>query len=136
VEAVRVWATGTWRQARQSLQIVSLLGFSPDGRLLVAAPDRTRIRLIDFATLEEVATLEPPESYYTTECAFNPDGTLLAQFTNRNGVVHLWDLRQIRAELATIGLDWDHPPYPYSARDTPVPWQVSIDPGPGGLEQP
>jgi WD40 repeat protein len=81
---------------------------------------------LDGLTLERLATLEPPESYYTTDLAFSPDGALLAQFTNRNGIVHLWDLRRLRAELAAMGLDWDHPPYPPARADSSAPWQVTL----------
>ncbi len=63
------------------------------------------------STFPEIATLEPPESYTSGDLAFSADGSLLAQMTNRAGVVHLWDLRRIREQLVTMGLDWGLPAY-------------------------
>jgi tetratricopeptide (TPR) repeat protein len=42
---------------------------------------------------------------------FNQDGSLLAAATAHH-LIQLWDLRKIRRQLATMGLDWDLPPYP------------------------
>jgi serine/threonine protein kinase/WD40 repeat protein len=116
------WELGTWRRIRQSPQQAIFRCVSPDGRMLVVSPDSTRIRLLDYQTLEEIATLEPPEAFHTQACAFNPDGTLLAQVTNRSGVVHLWDLRRIREQLAAMNLDWDAPPFPAASGERrPIP---------------
>jgi hypothetical protein len=46
----------------------------------------------------------------------SPDGNRLA--VSGPNVVHLWDLRRIREQLAKLGLNWDAPPYPPAA---PVP---------------
>src|SRR5438105_3316980 len=43
--------------------------------------------------------------------AFNADGTQLAACESRDAL-RIWDLRQIREQLADMGLDWDLPPYP------------------------
>lgn len=105
-----LWTSGDWQVIRRSPQKGGLQGFSPDGRILVTSPGTTRLRLIDTTTLEELGSLEPPESYFTRAIAFTPDGSSLAQFTNRHGVIHLWNLKQLRSELATMGLDWNLPP--------------------------
>ncbi|HEY3246372.1 MAG TPA: serine/threonine-protein kinase [Phycisphaerae bacterium] len=122
---------GSWRVLRQAPPGPGLVGlrFSPDARILAAMSGPTTIELIDSQTLERLATLEPPESYYTTDFAFSPDGALLAQFTNRAGVEHLWDLRRIRARLAVLSLDWNQPPYPPAVEAPTVEWQVEIDAG-------
>lgn len=116
-----LWETSSW-QAVHRLPGKGLLRFSPDGRLPAVRPPGPGVRLVDATTCEEVAVFEPPETYQTVDLTFSPDGAWLAQFTNRAGVVHLWDLRRIRAELALLGLDWDHPPYtsPDSARSGSV----------------
>ncbi len=131
-EGLVVWEIASWRAVRRSAQRAALRAISPDGRLLATTLDRGHIRLIDFATLSEVATLEPPESHYPSNCAFSSDGALLAQFTNRHGVVHLWDLRRLRAELAGMGLDWDQPPYSPAPQAGSIEWQITLHAGDSG----
>jgi hypothetical protein len=41
--------------------------------------------------------------------AFSPDGATLAVM-QRDSVVQLWDLRQLRQDLAALNLDWDQQP--------------------------
>ena len=107
-----------------------LMEFSPDGQVLASAggaTDPSIVQLLDGETLEELAALTPPESYTTTDLAFSPDGSLLAQITNRSGVVHLWDLRRIRAHLATMGLDWTQTPYPRAQSESLGNVSVVVD---------
>jgi WD40 repeat protein len=87
------------------------MAFSRDGRLL-AIDDAGRVRLVDPDSGREVATLDAGTgSLANFFCmAFSPDGTHLA--AGRDHMIHLWDLRRIRAQLAGLGLDWDAPPYP------------------------
>jgi WD40 repeat protein len=124
-QGLALWRTESWELLRRSPVQGSLRGFSPDGRFLVISTAPTSLRLIDTATLKEVATLEPPESYSTKSIAFSPEGSLLAQFTNRNGVVHLWDLRILRMELAAMGRDRSFPPFAKATSEPTVDWRVS-----------
>ncbi|HWL94657.1 MAG TPA: WD40 repeat domain-containing serine/threonine-protein kinase [Phycisphaerae bacterium] len=117
---------GTWRLLRKIDGQFRNVCYSPDGRLLATCLDSTTVRLLDGETLEEVARLEPAESYTTMDIAFSPDGALLAQVTNRAGVVHVWNLRRIRGELAKMNLDWDQPPYPPANPRNVTPGDVSI----------
>lgn len=78
--------------------------------LLACSAEPSSVVLRDGSTLEVRAVLDPPEGYKTCDFAFNPDGSQLARFTNRAGVVHLWNLRRIRAQLAVMGLDWQDSP--------------------------
>ena len=91
--------------------------------------DATRIRLLDYQTLSELATLEAPEGFQMQGCSFSADGTQLVQITNRSGVAQLWDLRRIREELAAMGLDWDTPPCPPVDTGPHAGWTVTIDAG-------
>jgi hypothetical protein len=56
-----------------------------------------------------------------------PDGSLLAVSCNNSHCVQLWDLRQIRAQLVEMKLDWNLPPY-RSAEETEsrLPMRVEI----------
>ena len=52
--------------------------------------------------------------------AFSPDSTkLVAGTTQRTALV--WDLRRIRDQLVSRGLDWDALPYPRPAQRKPLP---------------
>src|SRR5262249_31160355 len=44
-----------------------------------------------------------------------------------NHIIQVWDLRQIRQQLAAMGLDWDLPPYPPAAKtDAPGPLHARV----------
>jgi serine/threonine protein kinase/WD40 repeat protein len=107
----RLWHAGTWQPGatiRTSAPINSNFAFAPDGGLL--AVDRSGlVRLVDPDTGRELAALEPPPEAPrgTDRLAFSPDGGLLAVPVLYSVIV--WDLRQIRAELAALALDWDAP---------------------------
>ncbi len=125
-----LWETGIWKRLRTVRGQNGNVQLSPDGRLIAAAAaDPTIVRLLDADTLEELARLEPPESYLTEDIAFSPDGALVAQITNRAGVVHVWDLRRIREQLVAMGLDWDQPPYPPAPTDRQPRVRVQVASG-------
>jgi WD40 repeat protein len=90
------------------------MAFSPDGRFF-AIDVGGRVRLVDPDTGREVTTLDPGTgSLGGFSClAISPDGTQVA--AGRDHIIHLWDLRRIREELARLGLDWASPPYPAPA---------------------
>jgi hypothetical protein len=71
-------------------------------------------KLIYPRTEKELATLEPPRDVGSVGWRFSPDGTRLVIGTG-NHTMHLWDMREIRRELAELGMDWDQPPYPPKA---------------------
>jgi WD40 repeat protein len=142
----RLWHVGSWH-AGPAIQGGSTMAFSRDGRLF-AIDDGGRVRLVDPDTGREVATLDPGTGSLTA-CfclAISPDGTHVAG--GRDHIIHLWDLRLIRAQLATRGLDWDAPPYPPPGPDrAPGPVVLvsspgdqaptkSIGPPPSGIDPP
>jgi WD40 repeat protein len=100
------------------------MAFSRDGRLF-AIDDGGRVRLVDPDSGREVVMLDAGTgSLANFFClAFSPDGTQLA--AGRDHIIHLWDLRLIREQLADLGLDWDSPPYPPPGR-RPAPGQVVL----------
>jgi WD40 repeat protein len=109
-----LWEGNRWGLLKRMPGTSSLMEYSADGRILASVAgggEPCAVQLLDGHTLEELATLTPPETYTTTDLAFSPDGALLAQITNHAGVVHVWDLRRIRERLGTMGLDWDLPPF-------------------------
>jgi hypothetical protein len=79
--------------------------------MVAIAFSRRAVHLLKAGTWQELATLEAPEPAVLSGLRFSPDGALLAAATE-NRVLHLWDLRLIRQQLAAMKLDWDAPPIP------------------------
>jgi serine/threonine protein kinase/WD40 repeat protein len=105
---------------------VGIEAFSPDGEIWAIANPPHDTHLYATATGQRLAVLEPPHPAATVSVAFSPDGTTLA-VSQRDWVVQLWDLREIRRQLATLGLDWNLPAYPPAAIQTETkPIRVEI----------
>jgi serine/threonine protein kinase/WD40 repeat protein len=119
----KLWEVETWREVRH-------LGgagcaFSPDSRLVAIGEKHGPIRLVLVETGREVARLTPPEPCWHYPVCFSPDGShLVATHIELKGI-YVWDLRQIREQLAGLGLDWEAPPYPPAA-PRPPPLRVEI----------
>jgi WD40 repeat protein len=110
-EEFRFVRTGSWRlaatvQRKANGTLPGKAAFSPDSRLTALIYSGQLIRLVDPATGNEVATLEPRELENLASLAFSPDGATLAA-TTWTKVIQLWDLRFIRAELAALNLNWE-----------------------------
>jgi WD40 repeat protein len=104
--------------------------FSPDGEVWAIGNFRHGILLYSTATGRRLAILEAPnqaEFYWLT---FSPDGATLA-VSQRVGPAQLWDLRQVRAQLAALHLDWEAPAYtpPIAQRqDKPIRIEIAENP--------
>jgi eukaryotic-like serine/threonine-protein kinase len=110
----RFWKVGSWEpgpviERENPGSYHGPLAFSRDGRMLAIAPSQQKLLLFDFVNRRELTTLTAPDAHTLSRLCFNDDGTELAASTD-NHVVQLWDLRTIRRQLASIGLDWDGPP--------------------------
>ncbi|MFL6513410.1 MAG: WD40 repeat domain-containing serine/threonine protein kinase [Chthoniobacterales bacterium] len=79
---------------------------TPDGRLLALPQSADRIRLVELATGKELITLEPPRASGLSAIRFSPDNRFLAACGTREQVV-VWDLPELRRELAALRLDWN-----------------------------
>ena len=111
-EDVAVWDLETggeiWRTPlpRSGVPIV----WSPDGRTLASLRENMVPMLLDAATGRVLARLEHPDARPCSALAFSPDSSQLACFLGSHRI-QLWDLRAVRRELASLGLDWDLPPF-------------------------
>jgi hypothetical protein len=64
------------------------------------------VRLFEVASGREIAQL--PDPYLDLVAPlFSPDGTRFITLSNGSGRgIHIWDLRSMRQQLATMGLEW------------------------------
>jgi WD40 repeat protein len=132
----RFWEVGSWRPGpviELSTSFFGAMAFTRESRMF-AIDDGGRVRLVDPDTGREVVTLDASTGssanfYCLSVCA---DGTRLA--AGRDHMIHLWDLRLIRQELAALGLDWSSPPYPAPSQQPVVGPVVFVDP-PGEAAQ-
>jgi WD40 repeat protein len=118
----RFWKAGSWEAGHtipSDKGLINPLAFTPDGSLLAITSNYSSVRLIDSTTDREVATLTAPDPQPISWLCFSPDGSQLAAATEAH-VIHLWDLRRIRQQLAEMHLDWDLPPYK-PAKDAGLP---------------
>jgi len=122
---------GTWDEAhRLNIGLGSRVGFSHDGRIAMTADNRNVIHLIDTTTFEGLALLEPPDSLAVADTPCFIDDSTLAVFAAPGAFLQLWDLRRIRSTLASMGLDWDHPPIPPAAANSVLkPLNLEVDIG-------
>jgi WD40 repeat protein len=103
--------------------------FTPDGKIMAIVHSPTVVQLRETVTGQEIARLVTPDPQPIYTLRFSADGSCLAAGRD-NQVVTVWNLRQIRKQLADIGLDWDHSPYP-SPRDLfPGTLEGQVDRGP------
>ncbi|MBI5388740.1 MAG: protein kinase [Verrucomicrobia bacterium] len=104
------WESDTWQVRRRfplsgTGEMAGFATFSPDGRFFALAAGRRKLTLYDAHSGDELGILTAPALQNAEPLAFSGDGHLLAAGTAA-GVVQLWDLRELRRELAALSLDW------------------------------
>jgi WD40 repeat protein len=113
-DATTFWRTEDWSPRRRIPNSLEAPGscrvaFSPDSRVAALSVSDRKILLIVVETGEELATL--PTGRLLNALAFSPGGDRLAAVLEP-GYFQLWNLRQLREELATMNLDWPDAPLP------------------------
>jgi len=98
----------------------SAAAWSPNGRLVAATRDGVVCLLLDAETGTVMGRLQHPDPRLYAALVFSPDSAQLACSSTAH-VVHLWDFRGLRRELAAVHLDWDQPPLPPVSAPVPAP---------------
>jgi hypothetical protein len=109
------WDLETLKLTRRVPRDVSLfpghVAFSPDGRLMALEMAPGVIHLKEISTARTVCKLEDPGGDRAVWMGFDGAGTQLVVSAPYAKAIHVWDLRLIRAQLKTMGLDWDWPEF-------------------------
>lgn len=102
-----VFDTATWTQ-RVILDGITdgatmRVACAPDSQYAVVPYSASQFRLVDLATARMIAVLESPTRQQGIP-VFSPSGDRLF-FAVSEGI-HVWNIKQLREELADMGLDW------------------------------
>jgi WD40 repeat protein len=108
----RLWSVGAWGEGPTLGDWAARGAFSADGTLLALEDVPGVVRLIVPDSGKEVARLTAPEASRLVPICFTRDGRRLVCRATERETLSIFDLGLIRAQLATLGLDWDAPPYP------------------------
>ena len=108
-----IWEVGTWQPVRRIPKQTggAAAAFSPDGKVLAGQLTPTTACLFGTGTWRPLARLQGTDGQQIGRIEFTPDGTRLL-VSGPTNTLRVWDLRQIREQLAGAGLDWDQPAYP------------------------
>jgi serine/threonine protein kinase/WD40 repeat protein len=119
----RFWKVGSWEAGpvlpRSAIPGGQALAFTHDGKMLAVNQAPNQVKLVEVSTGNELASL-PVDAPSVIHLRFSPDDTQLALCAGEYPA-KLWDLRCLRKELATMGLDWSAPSYPPAEPDTRPP---------------
>ena len=129
----RLWSVDSWKEAR-SIGGRGGVAFSPDAKVLAVENGNGAIRLINPETGRDYALLEDPHQDRAGHARFSADGSQLTVTGKEGQAIHLWNLREIRAQLAEMGLDWDLPPYPPADGLQPLTLEIAKSSVPSPLE--
>jgi WD40 repeat protein len=123
---VRLWDVGTWRPGLKLSDIAGAFATTRDGRLMALEDVPGVVRLVVPDTGRELVRLSAPEQTRLRPLAFTPDGGRLVTWGIETEMIHVFDLRRVRAQLAGMGLDWDAPPLPAAPPDPVEPLRLSV----------
>lgn len=127
----RLWQVGTWQPGPRFSRAVHV-AFSADDRLLALGGPHGKVLLCETATGREIARLSSREMTALWPQCFAPDGSRVYAIGVDNGLLHVWDLRQIRQGLEELGLaqGWPEFPPPPPGEQSPTPLTVLREPAP------
>jgi WD40 repeat protein len=78
------------RRLRGHTEVVTAMGFSPDGRRLASAAHDGTVKLWDTATGREILTLLHGRDELLTGVSFSPNGLKIVS-TSMSGTIKVWD---------------------------------------------
>jgi eukaryotic-like serine/threonine-protein kinase len=124
----RRWEVGTWLEGERIPTEGTI--FWDQDILMDGSQSDGSIILLQISTGRELARLASPENGRSSPGGLLRSGYLLAT-AQESGIMYVWDLPLIRAQLAEMGLDWAGPPYfsPDEVKLARSPYTVQVDAG-------
>lgn len=109
-EGIAAWEVGKWTLKWTNpcvgpVQTHRFLAIAGDGSLLAVSRSTHGVDLFDPANGSLLATVDHPDPRAIGWIAMDGTGSRLAVNGNQHNI-QLWDLRKLREELSTLGLDW------------------------------
>jgi WD40 repeat protein/tRNA A-37 threonylcarbamoyl transferase component Bud32 len=111
-----LWDVATWRQLPYPRRRIDR-AFRLRGGMFAGEQALGQVELFELASGRELATLTAPDPMQIEAICSSACGTRMAVCCPGRNAIQVWDLRQIRAQLDVLNLDWDAPHLP--ARDVP-----------------
>ena len=101
---ITLWSTSTWKPvwSRPATRDRAAMTFTPDGRHVIVAPDKSTAELLDTTTGQSLFQFRPAHHTDTHAAAFHPNGSQLV-FLGPNHVT-LWDGGQLQSGMTSLGL--------------------------------
>jgi WD40 repeat protein len=87
--------------------------------------DQVEVQLFDLRAGRPLGRLRTPREARMSSLAFSRDGSKLAAGTTQ-GRLRVWDLAQMRRQLANLKLDWDNPPFPIGTPESGPPPPLEV----------
>lgn len=113
VQACSVWQTDDWSRLWTKPKTYSLpnAAFAPDGSVIAVREELGRVQLNDAEAGQLLARLTWPSGEHDDRMAFSADSRRLAIALAETPQAAVWDLPELRRELAALGFDWNQPAY-------------------------
>ncbi len=129
-----IWSVGDWKRRWQMPRDEPAVTHGPiafigNGTVLATARTRQTIELRDWQSGEKILDLVPPQPQSVNAVRVSLDGSTLVTAT-ASDMVEVWRLNELRASLATLGLDWGGASPAAPADPSPGPgvtaWQMTL----------
>jgi serine/threonine protein kinase/WD40 repeat protein len=127
--------TATWQPVRRLHRPQSgyagPAAFTADGCVVAVELSPGVVQLDEAATGRTLARLEDPNHDRAGTLRFTPDGTRLVVLCGYSQLLHVWDLRSLRRQLAGMGLEGELAALgPAKELPEAAPRKLRVDPGP------
>jgi WD40 repeat protein len=124
----QLWKVDSWAKG-PAVRALWSVAFSPDSKYLALETGDGSVSLVEVSSGREFARLEDPRQQRAQWITFSPDGAKLLTTSREYNAVHVWDLRALRQELMTYGLDWDQPAFAPDGSSPAGSLHVTVDLG-------
>jgi WD40 repeat protein len=108
-EGTRLWNVGDWRLVSE-FPSAGRAVFNPDATLLAMGDIPGTIQLLEVPSGRILARLSAPAPLWIWPVCFAADGSRLVAMDTDLSQIYIWNLRELRRNLARLALDWESAP--------------------------